>query len=237
MTICPIAHFRSPLKSKFGIPRQSGLANSLEGVIVLEPAYRHPEALRGLEDFDFLWLIWEFSANQNEKEESQSGTRTEHLTVRPPLLGGNIRMGVFATRSPFRPNRLGLSSVRLHHIDWEGADGPLIHVTGADLMDNTPIYDIKPYLTYADSHPDARSGFTDHHQWEKLTVFIPEEIRAALSPQDQQTLQEILELDPRPHYQDDPDRIYGFTFNDKDYHFRVRKGVVEVLSSQIISIK
>lgn len=237
MTIIPIAHFRSPLKSKFGIPRQSGLANSLEGVIVLEPDYRHPEALRGIEDFDFLWLIWEFSANKTGETESQPSSSKEHLTVRPPLLGGNKRMGVFATRSPFRPNRLGLSSVRLQRIDWEDAEGPVIYVSGADLMDGTPIYDIKPYLRYVDSHTDARGGFTDTHQWEKLTVIIPEEIRATLNPQDQQTLQELLELDPRPHYQDDPDRIYGFTFNDRDCHFRVRERVAEVLSLGDISKK
>ena len=227
MEIRPIAYFRSPMTSKFGIPRQSGLVSELTGSIVFEPRYRKMEAIRGLEDFDYLWLIWEFSAN----------APSESLTVRPPRLGGNKRMGVFATRSPFRPNNLGLSCVSIDRIEEDQKLGPVIYVKGADLMDGTPIDDIKPYLTYADSHPDARSGFTDHHQWEKLTVFIPEEISATLSPQDQQTLQEILELDPRPHYQDDPDRIYGFTFNDKDYHFRVRKGVVEVLSSQIISKK
>ena len=147
MEISPIAFFRSPLTSKFGIPRQSGLADSLKGTIVMEPRYRSAEALRGLENFDYVWLLWEFSANSHA---------TDSLTVRPPRLGGNERVGVFASRSPFRPNRLGLSCVRLSSIDYDAPDGPLIHVQGADLMDGTPIYDIKPYVAYADSHPDAR---------------------------------------------------------------------------------
>ena len=149
--IHPIAHFCSPLTSKFGIPRQSGLASDLAGTIVFEPEYRHAEAIRGLEGFDYLWLIWQFSANNPSVKGS--------LTVRPPRLGGNRRMGVFATRSPFRPNGLGLSCVRIHHIEDDTKLGPVIHVRGADLMNGTPIFDVKPYVSYADAHPDARCGY------------------------------------------------------------------------------
>ena len=160
--IKPIAYFRSPLTSKFGIPRQSGLADNLVGKIVFEPQYQREEALRGLEEFDYLWLIWGFSANKS--------TDDGKLTVRPPRLGGNERLGVFATRSPFRPNGLGLSSVRIKRI----TDGA-IEVSGADLMDGTPIYDVKPYISYVDSHPQARGGFTDKKAWKKLSIVIAEE--------------------------------------------------------------
>ena len=156
MDIKPVAFFRSPLTSKFGLPRQSGLAGDLSGRIVLEPEYRREEALRGLEQFDYLWLIWEFSGNPHEQQ---------GLTVRPPRLGGNERVGVFASRSPFRPNRLGLSCVYINKVEMTEKEGPVIHVKGADLMDGTPIYDIKPYVTYADSHPEARSGFVDQTTW------------------------------------------------------------------------
>ena len=164
MNIHPVAYFHSPLTSKFGIPRQSGLAEELVGTIVLEPEYRREEAVRGLEAFDYLWLIWEFSANPHEQQ---------GLTVRPPRLGGNERVGVFASRSPFRPNRLGLSCVRIDKVEI-GENGPVIHVRGADLMDGTPIYDIKPYVAYADSHPEARSGFVDKKVWTPLLVEIPQ---------------------------------------------------------------
>ena len=226
MTINPIGYFHSPLTTKFGIPRQSGLANNLEGYISFEPPYRHAEGLRGLEDFDFIWLIWEFSENHHEERNSQRLS----LTVRPPLLGGNTRMGVFATRSPFRPNHLGLSSVRIRQIEWDTAEGPIIHVTGADLMDGTPIYDIKPYLPYADCHPEARGGFTDNHVWQKLQVVIPDQVQESLSSEDLHTLHELLELDPRPQYHDDPERVYGMTFRGQDYHFRVSQGVLTVIS-------
>ena len=152
MQIEPIAYFHSPFATKFGVPKQSGLVENLEGTIEFVPQYRNADALRGIEAFDYLWLVWEFSANSHAAVSP---------VVRPPLLGGNTRMGVFATRSPFRPNRIGLSSVRLSHVDLNAPNGPLIHVLGADLMDGTPIYDIKPYVVYADSHPDARSGFVD----------------------------------------------------------------------------
>ena len=152
MEVVPIGLFHSPLKSKFGIPRQSGLVSELAGYVTFEPEYRQEEAVRGLEDFDFLWLIWGFSANRGE---------AHGLTVRPPRLGGNKRMGVFATRSPFRPNKLGLSCVRIDHVAMHPKWGPVIYVRGADLMDGTPIYDVKPYVAYADAHPEARSGFVD----------------------------------------------------------------------------
>ena len=164
MEIKPIARFRSPFTSKFGIPKQAGLVEELEGQIVFEPEYRNPDALRGIEGFDYLWLIWEFSANKH---------RANSPVVRPPVLGGNEKMGVFATRSPFRPNNIGLSSVRLSRVEWDGTNGPIIHVKGADLMDGTPIYDIKPYVVYADSHPDARSGFVDTRKWKRLEVVVP----------------------------------------------------------------
>lgn len=217
MEIHPIAYFRSPLKSKFGIPRQSGLVSELMGEIVLEPPYRQVEALRGLEDFDYLWLIWGFSANR------QSGAQgiSPSLTVRPPRLGGNRRMGVFATRSPFRPNPLGLSCVWLDHVAFDEQLGPVIHVKGADLMDGTPIYDIKPYVAYADAHADARSGFVDQTAWQPLTVVIPASLSARISADMLATLKAVLAQDPRPQYHHDPQRVYGMPFLDLDIHFQV----------------
>ena len=212
MDIHAIAFFHSPLKSKFGIPRQSGLVSELSGYIVFEPEYRRMEAVRGLDAFDYLWLIWEFSENSEAKKS---------LTVRPPRLGGNKRLGVFATRSPFRPNNLGLSCVMIDHIAEDPQLGPVIHVKGADLMDGTPIYDIKPYVTYADSHPEARSGFVDHSEWQELQVDIPETIGPHFSPEQLLSLKKILALDPRPHYQDDPDRVYGMPFAEYDIRFKV----------------
>ena len=222
MEIIPIAHFRSPLKSKFGIPRQSGLAENLTGSIVFEPPYRHLEAFRGIEDFDYLWLIWEFSGVRRQ----ESGVRS--LTVRPPRLGGNIRMGVFATRSPFRPNHLGLSCVRFDRIEEHPDLGPVIYVKGADLMDGTPIYDIKPYVVYADSHPEARSGFVDQTSWKSLEVEIPEHLARLFSSSDLETLRQTLSLDPRPSYHDDAERIYGMPFGDYDVRFVVAADVVRV---------
>lgn len=219
MEIVPIAHFRSPLKSKFGIPRQSGLAESLTGRIVFEPPYRHREALRGIEDFDYLWLIWEFSANPQRST----------LTVRPPRLGGNQRMGVFATRSPFRPNGLGLSCVRFDRIEDDPSLGPVIYVKGADLMDGTPIYDIKPYVVYADSHPEARSGFVDQTAWKSLEVEIPEQLARLFPSSDLETLRQTLSLDPRPSYHDDAGRVYGMPFGDYDIRFLVEDDVVKVI--------
>ena len=223
MEIRPIAYFRSPMTSKFGIPRQSGLVSELTGSIVFEPNYRRMEAIRGLEDFDYLWLIWEFSENRSQESEVRS------LTVRPPRLGGNKRMGVFATRSPFRPNNLGLSCVRIDRIEEDKKLGPVIYVKGADLMDGTPIYDIKPYVTYADSHPEARSGFVDESDWQALEVVIPETVSKLLSADEMASLRKVLALDPRPHYQEDPERIYGMPYGGYDIRFKVDGKVLTVV--------
>ena len=222
MEIHPIAHFKSPFTSKFGVPKQSGLVEELRGEIVFEPQYRNVDYLRGLEEFDFVWLVWEFSANRHQANSP---------VVRPPVLGGNAKVGVFATRSPFRPNAIGLSSVKIECIEWESDRGPIIHVLGADLMDGTPIYDIKPYVVYADSHPEARSGFVDRHSWAKLRVEIPDEVAAQYDATVLEALRHTLELDPRPHYQSDPQKVYGMPFMGNDIHFRVSDdGVLTVLA-------
>ena len=218
MNIHPIAYFRSPFTSKFGIPRQSGLVDELVGRIEFTPDYRQPEALRGMEGYDFLWLIWGFSENVDAEK---------HPTVRPPLLGGNERVGVWATRSPFRPNNLGLSSVRVAHIDFSA---PYIEVLGADLMDGTPIYDIKPYLPYVDSHAEARGGFTDDKQWQLLQVELPGVLPASFSEADIRSLKAALALDPRPHYHDDAQREYVMPFRDYEVHFVVSDAVLRVLA-------
>lgn len=223
MNIHPIALFHSPLTSKFGIPRQSGLAATLPGRIVFTPEYRHSDAVRGLDHFDFLWLIWGFSANPHSTPHSSK------FTVRPPRLGGNERVGVFASRSPFRPNGLGLSCVRIEKIDLTTTDGPVIHVLGADLMDGTPIYDVKPYVAYADAHPEARSGFVDDHQWSPLQVEVSESIATQFTSAELQALREVLAQDPRPRYHNDPQRVYGMPFAGRDVHFRVDSGVVIVV--------
>lgn len=217
MNIEPIAYFRSPLTSKFGIPRQSGIVTDLQGTIAFVPQYAQPEALRGLEAYDYLWLIWGFSENV---------AADKHPTVRPPLLGGNERVGVWATRSPFRPNNLGLSSVRIAQIH---IDVSSIEVMGADLMDGTPIYDIKPYLPYVDSHPEARGGFTDSHEWQRLQVEISDNHAAQFSADDLRVLKQLLQLDPRPHYHHDDQRAYGMPFKGRDIRFRVADGIVYVL--------
>ena len=216
MNIEPIAYFHSPFHSKFGIPKQSGLVEELEGSIVFCPEYRNADALRGLDEFDYLWLIWGFSANKHA---------TTSLVVRPPLLGGNEKMGVFATRSPFRPNALGLSSVRISRIETDTTRGPVITVVGADLMDGTPIYDIKPYIPYADSHPEAKGGFTDTHAICRLTVVIPDCFHHLFSQSQLQALYKVLELDPRPHYHKSGQKEYGMPYMDSDVHFTVHDGV------------
>ena len=225
-----IARIHNDFPTKFGLPRQSGLAPSLRSKIVFEPAYRVPEALRGLEGFSHIWLIWGFSDSESKRQASSGPVRHWSPTVRPPRLGGNVRMGVFATRSPFRPNPLGLSSVRLEEIVKDGDNGLVLIVSGADLMDGTPIYDIKPYLPGADAHPEATSGFVGAHPQVLLEVEIAPELAAGFSDTQLSTLREILAQDPRPAYhagQSDPDRIYGLAYADRDIHFTVDGGLVK----------
>ena len=207
----PIAHIESCFATKFGIPRQAGIVDT-PARIVFEPEYRVPEAVRGLEDFEYIWLIWQFS---------EAVRQDWSPTVRPPRLGGNRRMGVFATRSPFRPNALGLSSVRLTAIEQHATLGAVLHVTGADLMDGTPIYDIKPYLPYTDSHPDARSGFAPQAADSLLEVQCPQELLEVLPPALRQSLTALLAHDPRPQYQHDPGRLYGMEYGGCEIKFRV----------------
>lgn len=211
------------MTSKFGLPRQSGVVDELPGRIEFEPDYRHAEAVRGLVDFSHLWIIWQFSANKHA---------AQGLTVRPPRLGGNQRIGVFASRSPFRPNGLGLSCVRLKLIEQSPTLGPVIHVEGADLMDGTPIFDVKPYVAYADAHPDARSGFVDKKKWEKLEVEIPADCTALFSDDELQGLRGVLAQDPRPQYHDDPTRIYGMPYAGRDVRFRVAGGRATVVEAK-----
>ena len=223
MEIKPIAYIRTAFAEKFGVPRQSGLAKSLVGKIVFEKEFRNPDALRGLDGFSHLWLIWEFSANRsNDQKEWQP-------TVRPPRLGGNEHMGVFATRSPFRPNPLGLSCVKISSIDLTGSEGPTIMVMGADLMDGTPIYDIKPYIRYADARPEAVCGYVDSLTERKLKVVLPAEFADVI--EDKLIIPSLIEtlgLDPRPSYHNDPDREYGMTFSGYNIRFTVKDDVLEV---------
>ena len=217
--IRPIAHMKSDFPTKFGIPRQSGLVESLRSTIVFEPEYRNPDALRGLEDFSHIWLIWQFS----------EAVRTDWTpTVRPPRLGGNTRMGVFATRSPFRPNSLGLSCVKIIGIEQTAENGTVIHVAGADLMDNTPIFDIKPYIPYGDCHPDALGGFTSTAGDFLLQVDFPQELLALLPEDKQEAALELLSHDPRPSYQAQVNRVYGLSFAGFDIRFSVENNVLQV---------
>jgi tRNA-Thr(GGU) m(6)t(6)A37 methyltransferase TsaA len=211
MEILPIAVIRTEFPEKFGIPRQSGLASSLRGRIVFNEGYKDPSALRGLESFSHLWLIWEFSSNRHSDW---------HPTVRPPRLGGNATMGVFATRSPYRPNPLGLSCVELDRIEYSTAEGPIIYVRGADLMDGTPIYDIKPYIRYADSRPDAVCGYADEIPQKTLEVVMSEAVRMELGDKAEAAV-EILAYDPRPSYQNGPERVYGLSYAGYDIKFVV----------------
>lgn len=212
MEIEAIAHFRSPFSSKFGIPKQSGLVESLKGEIVFVPKYRNRDSLRGLDEFDYIWLIWGFSANPH---------KATAPVVRPPVLGGNEKVGVFASRSPFRPNALGLSSVRVESVDMETADGPVVRVLGADLMDGTPIYDIKPYVAYADCHDNVRCGFVDRSVNRRLNVEMPADVAQLFDDNSLISLRKVLELDPRPRYQHDSGKTYGMPFAGYDIHFRV----------------
>lgn len=208
-----IARIHNDFATKFGLPRQAGLAPSLRSKIVFEPEFRIPETLRGIEGFSHLWLIWEFSQSQGWSP-----------TVRPPRLGGNVRMGVFATRSPFRPNPIGLSCVKLEAVEDDGPNGLVLIVSAADLMDGTPIYDIKPYLPGVDAHPEAKGGFVEANPRQLLEVEIAPELAERLDGAQLASLREILAQDPRPAYHDDPDRVYGLSYAGLDIHFTVADG-------------
>lgn len=214
-----IAHMKSDFPTKFGIPRQSGLVEALRSTIVFAPAFRNPDALRGIEGFSHLWLIWQFS---------QAVRQDWSPTVRPPRLGGNVRMGVFATRSPFRPNSLGLSCVRLLGVEETREFGTVLHVGGADLMDGTPIFDIKPYIPYSDARPEAIGGFTDRAGDFLLKVDFPEALLKKIPLEKQNAVIGVLEHDPRPTYQNDPERTYGLTFSGYNIRFHVKNGVLTV---------
>lgn len=220
ITMHIIARMKSDFPDKFGIPRQSGLVQQLRSTIVFEPEYRNPDALRGLEDFSHLWIIWQFS----------KAVRSDWSpTVRPPRLGGNTRMGVFATRSPFRPNEIGLSSVKILGVEETAEYGTVIHVAGADLMDGTPIFDIKPYVPYSDCHPDATGGFTDSADDFLLKVEIPESHLQKVSSDKRDALYGVLSHDPRPSYQQDPERIYGLRFAGMNIRFTVADKTLTVI--------
>lgn len=225
MEIRPIAHIRTEFPEKFGIPRQSGLAERLVGKIVFEEEFRNIDAFRGLEEFSHLWLIWEFSANRHSEWQP---------TVRPPRLGGNTHMGVFATRSPYRPNPIGLSCVEISSIELQSPEGPIIYVKGADLMDGTPIYDIKPYIRYADAHPEAVCGYVDDLSERKLHVSMSPELVAKVEDDDVlAAMVEMLSLDPRPSYHNDPHREYGLSFSGYNVKFVVCGGVLNVVDIEV----
>ena len=221
----PIAHIHTDFPTKFGIPRQSGIADALKGRIVFEPEYRNVEALRGLDEFSHIWLIWEFSEAKRD---------TWSPTVRPPRLGGNTRKGVFATRSPFRPNPIGLSCVRLERIENDKNNGPVLIVSGADLMDGTPIYDIKPYLPYADCITEATSGFAPQAAERLLKVNIDENMKESIPNELLDGLVQVLAHDPRPQYHDDPERVYTLPFAKMEVKFTVKDDLVEVTDIQQI---
>ena len=220
-----VAHIHNDYTAKFGIPRQSGLVEEVVSAIVFEPEYRNAEAFRGMEGWSHLWLVWVFSEAIRE---------TWSPTVLPPRLGGKTRMGVFATRSPFRPNPIGLSSVKLVDMDLHTKDGPVLYVSGADLMDGTPILDVKPYLPYTDSHPDAVGGFADPVRDYHLEVVFPENWMAMVPQRLREPVMGLLAQDPRPSYQNDPDRIYGVAFGGYDFRFRVRDGVLTVCEVELL---
>lgn len=216
----PVARVSTCYPDKFGVPRQSGLVPGARARLVFEPPFRNPDAVRGLEGFSHVWLIWVFSENLREGWIP---------TVRPPRLGGNVRMGVFATRAPFRPNPIGLSAVRLERVELHPQDGPVLHLSGVDLVDGTPILDIKPYVPLADCIPEAAEGFTAS-PYERLDVEIPAALAESMSPEELAALEDTLSLDPRPQYQDDPERVYGLLFSGREVKFRVAEGRLYVLS-------
>ena len=212
--ITPIAHIESDFKEKFGVPRQSGMVHNISQ-ITFDAPFRNPDAIKGLENFSHIWLIWDFS---------MSHTTTFNATVRPPRLGGNSRIGVFASRSPFRPNSIGLSSVKLIEIDYKSPNAPTLLVEGADLVDGTPIFDIKPYIPYTDCHTDATDGYTTHTKSYRVTVCFPEELLEKIPPEKRDATIEMLALDPRPSYIEDPTREYGVTFAGMNIRFTVNEG-------------
>lgn len=214
-----IGYIHTDFPTKFGIPRQSGLVEALKAEITFEPEYRNPEAFRGLEEFSHIWLLWKFS--KSEKKHWSA-------TVKPPRLGGKKRMGVFATRSPYRPNDIGLSCVKLEKIEFDDKRGPILHIAGADLMDQTPIYDIKPYIAYADSHPEATEGFAGTVKAKKLQVEFPDELLKCYPEEKREAVIGILEQDPRPAYDTDETRVYGVEFAGYDVHFTVTGDVLKV---------
>lgn len=220
MEITPIAVIKNDFSDKFAIPRQSGIAAGIKSKIVFEKDYAHADGVKGLEGYSHLWLIWGFSENIKPKHS---------LTVRPPRLGGNKRVGVFATRSPFRPNNLGLSSVKLEKIEFDSADRPTLIVSGADLMNNTPIYDIKPYIAYSDCHAEAKCGFVDSTEFNRLQVIFPKNLKKVLSPESVENLTAVLEQDPRPAYHNDENRIYGFRFAEHEIKFKVKGSTLTVV--------
>lgn len=222
-TLVTIGKIYTDFPDKFGIPRQSGLIESLEARIIFEPEFRVPEAFRGLEGFSHIWLLWGFSETEKKRW---------YPTVRPPRLGGNRRMGVFATRSPFRPNAVGLSCVRLDHIEFGTKDGPVLHVLGADLMDQTPIYDIKPYLPITDCRQEAESGFAEQTREYSLQVEFPEELLANIEERHRESLISILSHDPRPSYQKDAQRVYGMRFAGYEIRFTVSEGILTVRQAE-----
>lgn len=214
-----IAHIESDFDSKFGVPRQSGLASSLIARVVFKPEYRIPEAFRGIEEFSHIWIIWDFSESHKDRWSP---------TVRPPRLGGNTRVGVFATRSPFRPNPLGLSCVKLERIEFDKKDGPVLVISGADMMNGTPVFDIKPYLPSADSVSGATGGFSEKNVKKTLQVAWDDTQTAGFPENKKEALRQVLELDPRPAYQDDPNRIYGFSFAGYEISFYVKNDILFV---------
>lgn len=220
-----IAYIHTDFPTKFGIPRQSGIVKELKGVVCFEPGYRNWEAFRGLEGFSHIWLIWRFSGNVGEEWSPM---------VKPPRLGGKKRMGVFATRSPFRPNPIGLSCVRLERIEWDKNKGPLLYVAGVDLMDGTPILDVKPYLPYADSYPDALGGFASGIQESRLEVVFPEELLEMVPQRKREAILNVLAQDPRPGYHEEADRHYGVEFAGVDVRFFVRDGVLTVFEVVVL---
>lgn len=245
----PIGWFESPFGEKFGTPRQSGVVPEIPGTVHFYPQFARPEALRGLEDFDWIWILWEFSLNRSRsasyadmatarpEETTPAGkaspavkpANNRSLTTRPPRLGGNERIGVFASRSPYRPNPIGLSSVRIDSIDQERCT---IKVLGADLVDGTPILDIKPYIAYSDSHPEARGGFTDTAPWRSLRISNPALAAELVGPELATSLLQALQNDPRPHYQRDNTRVYGLKFDDKDIHFIINGDLLTIVQDE-----